>query len=142
MANINLRVATGPKSLISLVPMIDVMMILLVFFMVTSTYLDLDMMPAVQKSDEASETTGFQPDQPLALIIRIGSGGSTAVRGQPLDRSELSDLIRLRLAVEPLTPLVLLPSGGADIQALVSTMDIATLAGATRLRIIRLEGRP
>ena len=40
-------------SVISVVSMIDVMMILLFFFMVTSTYLNLDMVPALQKSDDA-----------------------------------------------------------------------------------------
>ena len=43
------RSRNGP--LISLVPMIDVMLILLVFFMVTSTYLNLDMIPAVRQQD-------------------------------------------------------------------------------------------
>ncbi|MEC9310117.1 MAG: biopolymer transporter ExbD, partial [Pseudomonadota bacterium] len=33
-----LKRASRPRALISLVPMIDVMLILLVFFMVTSTY--------------------------------------------------------------------------------------------------------
>ena len=35
------------KTLISLVPMIDVMLILLVFFMVTSTYLNLDILSLI-----------------------------------------------------------------------------------------------
>ena len=39
-------------ALITMTPLVDVMMILLVFFMVTSTYLDLDMMPMVQSDSE------------------------------------------------------------------------------------------
>ena len=46
------------KALISLVPLIDVMLILLVFFMVTSTYLNLDMIPFVERSEEAPAGAG------------------------------------------------------------------------------------
>ena len=41
-----------PQRLISLVPMIDVLLIMLVFFMVTSTYLDLDMIPVARAADD------------------------------------------------------------------------------------------
>lgn len=128
---------TGP--LISLVPMIDVMMILLVFFMVTSTYLDLDMIPAAQTADEATGTgSGPAP----TVMLRIGADGTPVLRGQPLSRQELARFLEGQLHSEPLTRLLILPSGGATTQALISVMDQATSAGATRLRVVRLEARP
>jgi len=144
MSTVRIRRPTSTPSLISLVSMIDVMMILLFFFMVTSTYLDLDMVPAVQQADESSEapppTTA--PGADGAILVRIGADGGAVVGGTALTLDALSDMIRTRLSDAPLTPVVLLPSGGADMQALISVMDRLTLAGVQRLRVIRLEAQP
>lgn len=126
-----------PRALISLVPMIDVMLILLVFFMVTSTYLNLDMIPAVQPSEGAA--TG-RPQAPAGtLMIRLGADGIPVLRGTALDAKTLQATLSAAVAEEPLTQVVILPSGAAQTQALITVMDSAALAGVTRLRVLRLE---
>jgi len=129
---------SGP--LISLVPMIDVMLILLVFFMVTSTYLNLDMIPAVrQQQEQRAAVTGVSSD---TVMIRLGSDGRPVIRGQALSAEQLEALLRQRLSADPLTQVLVLPSGGATTQALITVMDVVTRVGAERLRVIRLEARP
>ena len=139
MAALSLTRPSRPRALISLVPMIDVMLILLVFFMVTSTYLNLDMIPAV-RSEQGGAAARAEPAG--TVMIRLGADGVPTVQGRPLDASALADLLSARLAGEPLTQVLVLPSGAASTQALISVMDVATRAGATRLRVIRLEARP
>ena len=53
--------------------MIDVMLILLVFFMVTSTYLNLDMIPAADRSEDTAEATSADTGAGT-LLIRLGAG--------------------------------------------------------------------
>jgi biopolymer transport protein ExbD len=140
---ITLRRPTPPKAVISLVPMIDVMLILLVFFMVTSTYLNLDMIPAVSQSDSPSEASNPGRSEGSApLLIRLGADGVPAVQGRGQSRTSLSALITSRIQQDPLTQVILLPSGAAHMQSLVSVMDLATTAGAVRMRVIRLEAKP
>ncbi|UWQ26958.1 biopolymer transporter ExbD (plasmid) [Leisingera aquaemixtae] len=128
-----------PRALISLVPMIDVMLILLVFFMVTSTYLNLDMIPAVKPSEGAAGT----PQSPAGtLMIRLGADGVPVLRGTALDAETLQAALAAAVAGEPLTQVVILPSGAAQTQALITVMDSAALAGVTRLRVLRLEAAP
>lgn len=141
MANLTLKRPIKPKALISLVPMIDVMLILLVFFMVTSTYLNLDMIPAVRQQDQ-SQAAASDGQATGTLMIRLGSDGAAVIRGRPFADSELEDVLRQRLADEPLTQVVVLPSGAATTQSLISVMDVATRAGVVRLRVIRLQARP
>ena len=134
-----------PRALISLVPMIDVMLILLVFFMVTSTYLDLDMIPAARRSDAPADAPTASPGQGAGagtLLIRIGADGVPVLRGQRLDPTALADRLARQVAEAPLTQVLLLPSPAARTQALVSVMDLATTAGITRLRVVRLEASP
>ena len=131
-----------PKALISLVAMIDVLLILLVFFMVTSTYLDLDMIPAVSQQESAGAAAETPADTPLPVLVRIGADGRPVVQGRAMDLAELDRLLRDRLATSPATPMLILPTGLATTQALVSVMDTGTRAGVLNLRVIRLEERP
>lgn len=133
---------TADRPLISLVPMVDVMLILLVFFMVTSTYLNLDMIPFVDRSDEQPPTAAaaaVAPGDATTLLVRISADGRTFLAGEALDASALQAAVSDRLADNPLLSVVLLPSTQARTQDLVTAMDLLTTAGATRLRLMQLE---
>lgn len=137
---LTLRRPRPAPALISLVAMIDVLLILLVFFMVTSTYLNLDMIPAVSQDSGARQITDGERAQPL--LVRIGADGQPVIRGKPVSLDQFDTLIRSRLNTEPTLPVMILPTGVARTQALVSVMDTATKAGARQVRVIRLEARP
>lgn len=129
-----------PKALISLVPMIDVMLILLVFFMVTSTYLNLDMIPAVKRADDPSQAAPQSAEGAgTTLMIRIGADGIPTLRGVGMETPALEALFVDRLQSSSALRVLVLPSGAADMQALVSVLDAATRAGVTNLRVVRLE---
>jgi len=120
-------------ALITMTPLVDVMLILLVFFMVTSTYLDLDMMPMVQSEAESSgSNSGPSP----TLLIRITADGAAVLRGQPLSAAVLS----AALQENPNARVLILPSGGSNVQGLVSAIQTVTEAGADNVRVVRLEG--
>jgi biopolymer transport protein ExbD len=127
------RPAAGIRP-ISVVPLVDVLLILLVFFMVTSTYLDLDTVPVSEAASDAPAPAAAAS----TLLVRIGADGSLATGGRTLAPGDLAAVLAERLAADPDLALVLLPSPRAKVQALVTAMDGATLAGATRIRVLRL----
>jgi biopolymer transport protein ExbD len=147
------RKRLGP--LISMTPMIDVLFILLVFFMVTSTFLDLDMIPLIggarpgpQSPAQSSPKSSPAPPAPRepapefgSLLVRLGADGRTYVAGQAVDPAALTAMVSLRLAVRPSTPIMVLPSGSATTQSLVSLMDALTRAGARDVRVVRFEAQ-
>jgi biopolymer transport protein ExbD len=141
VASLTLKRPARARALISLVPMIDVMLILLVFFMVTSTYLNLDMIPAVRQQDQAQAPATESPPAGT-IMIRLGADGVPVIRGQAISNANLETLLRQRLAQEPLTQVMILPSGAAKTQGLITVLDVATRAGVVRLRVIRLQARP
>lgn len=130
------------RSPISLVAMIDVLMILLVFFMVTSTYLNLDMIPMAERREASAAPSPTSGPGTGRLLLRLGADGRVHLQGQALDPSDLTGALSARLAEAPDLEIIVLPSGGAAVQALVSVMDNAVAAGASRVRIVRLEARP
>jgi biopolymer transport protein ExbD len=123
---------------VSLVPLIDVLLILLVFFMVTSSYLDLDMIPAVQPEQGNAGATD-PAERGETVLVRLGADGIPVVSGQPVP---VADLPARLGALDPDVNLVILPSGAAQTQGLVTLLDAAATAGITRLRVIRLEAQP
>ena len=135
---------------ISMTPLVDVMLILLIFFMVTSTYLDLDMMPLAggdrsgAPGAELSTAPGADATQTAlaesgSLLVRLGAAGRTFVSGQPVDLVALKAIVLTRLTANPDTPILILPSGSASTQALVSVMDLLGETGARTVKVIRIE---
>jgi biopolymer transport protein ExbD len=109
--------------------------------MVTSTYLNLDMIPAVEQNEDApaAPTDAAQEAGP-PLLIRLGADGVPTIRGRALDTASLESLLLDRVQSDPFTRVLILPSGAADMQALVLLMDTATRLGVTNMSVIRLEG--
>jgi biopolymer transport protein ExbD len=129
-----LKRTKSPQRLISLVSMIDVLLIMLVFFMVTSTYLNLDMIPMAKSSDETASTTPATETQ--TVMIRLGGDGRTYLQGRPTQLSKLAATLQSRGSN---TSVLILPSARASTQNLVTLLDTLTTAGLTRLRIVQLE---
>ncbi|RVT84137.1 biopolymer transporter ExbD [Rhodobacteraceae bacterium CCMM004] len=137
------RAARRGSVRVSLVAMIDVLMIMLVFFMVTSTYLDLDMVPVADRAAEAPPPVGAAGQSGGArALIRIGGDGRAHLGGRAIAAADLPAALARRVAADPGLEVIVLPSGNAPVQALVTVMDAATGAGVSRLRVVRLEGRP
>ena len=131
-----------PPRLISLVSMIDVLLIMLVFFMVTSTYLNLDMIPVAQSSDEPPPLTQSSRPQntgpKVPLMIRLGADGAPYLRGQKASFVALRERVLDHVSRDPQSAVLILPSPRADTQSLVALMDVLTRAGAEHLRILQL----
>jgi len=131
------------RSLISLVPLVDVLLIMLVFFMVTSTYLDLDMIPAVERAEEEAAEAAAAPGAASgALLIRLAPDGRAWLRGRPLSEAELRAVLAERAAAGPAGEVSVLASPRAEVQALVALMDLAADTGLARLRVLRTEAGP
>ncbi len=126
------------SAVIRLVPMIDVLMILLVFFMVTSTWLNLRMIPLAAQADAPAPARAGPAPSASTLLIRLDAAGQALLRGQPIAANALAELLRSRREADPALSVVLLPSGQASNQDLVSLLEITTEAGIERLRIVRM----
>jgi biopolymer transport protein ExbD len=157
----------GPGARVTLVPLIDVLFILLVYFMVTSVYLDLDMIPAAggdpvqnpaagdAESADGGDSAGAEGRPPGgaaaapgdaalagALLVRIAPDGQAVLRGTRLRPGALEERLRAEARRRPDIEVVLLPSPRAPVQALATALDALARAGIPRSRILRLEGAP
>lgn len=137
-----IRRTQAQPAAISLVSMIDVLMILLIFFMITSTYAELGMLPLAETPEEPLAETAEVATGASTLLIRLGPDGVPRLQGRAQDAGSLTALLRAHLAQRPTGSVTVLPSGNASAQALVSLLDVATAAGVQNLRVLRLEAAP
>lgn len=119
---------------INLTPLIDVVFLLLIFFMVTTTF----NRHAALKVDlpEASATPVEEPDQRLELVI--DREGRYFLNGTPLVNTQANTLMAaLRQAIQDQTeiPMVIRADARTPHQAVVTAMDAAARVGLTRLSI-------
>ncbi|MEM9247614.1 MAG: biopolymer transporter ExbD [Pseudomonadota bacterium] len=135
-----------PSPRVTLVPLIDVLFILLVYFMVTSVYLDLDMIPAGGTAEDPQTnvppTVTEAPQETQTLLLRIDASGQAVLRGQALGPDALRSALEQALAERPGLTVLILPSPVAPTQALATTLDALTQVGVRDTRLIRIEAEP
>ena len=141
------RRGTDAAAAISLVSMIDVLMIMLVFFMVTSTFLDLDMLPLAAPDGEvppdgAPAAGPAEPVEARTVMVRIGGDGGARLGGRAVPPDALAAALAAALADRPGATVSVLASGHARTADLVRVMDAALEAGAPAIRLLRLERAP
>lgn len=110
---------------LNLTPMIDVVFLLLVFFMLVSRFGQLDGVPLALAGGSAPGWSG------APRLVDVRPDG-LSLNGSPREAAELiADLRRLMPA--PDAPVVLRPQDGADVQRLVAVIDLLRDAGITQI---------
>lgn len=115
------------KARIEIIPMIDIMLFLLVFF----AMLTLRMIPTTgQLSKLPTSSTAAAIPAPK-LLIEIRSGGLLFIEGQPVTAEQISALVRQR---DP-TRLAVTIAGNDDasLQHVMSVIDAVRKGGATQI---------
>ncbi|MCG7625388.1 ExbD/TolR family protein [Epibacterium sp. Ofav1-8] len=123
-------------SLISLVPMIDVLLILLVFFMVTSTYLNLNMLPVRNPAPKSGVSAGADPE---VILIRLSAEGRVRIGNRYVEMGQLQEHLQDFTARPDTLRVLILPSAAASTQSLVSVLETVAQADVRQVQILRLE---
>ena len=127
---------------INLAPLIDVVFILLLFFVVTTTFtretqLKVDL-------PEAVSGTALPASDSQQLEVLISVDGAFELNGNPLANNDLNTLMdALRIESDGDTSLAVMLSADAKApyQSVVTAMDAASKLGFSHLRITTLEAQ-
>ncbi|MBF7731335.1 ExbD/TolR family protein [Pseudomonas sp. N040] len=125
---------------IPLISLIDVVFILLLFFVVTTTFTRETQLKV--ELPEASSGTLPEPTELKQLEIVIGADSSYLLNGQALLKSDLDNLMRAlqkESEGDNSLPLIISADGQAPHQAVITAMDAAGKLGFSHLRITTVE---
>lgn len=115
------------RARIGLTPLIDVVFILLVFFMLASSFLDER---AIDVDAPAARLAGASIEGALLLEVR-GDGLRLAARS--VSEAQLVELLGEHAARDPQQRVVIRPLPGVSLQRTVDLLDLVTAAGLSRV---------
>ncbi len=131
---VRLDTAKSPRrSTISLTPLIDVVFILLLFFMLTSRFQHYQAMPL---NVPASDTINTNQSERNALSINLQSNGTIAINGAaPVDQKELATSVLVVEAMQDELPVIVSTGADVTLSALTQLMDRLSAAGLTSVSL-------
>ena len=131
--------SVGPGELVlNLTPMIDVVFLLLIFFMLATTFLDpereidLDLPRA-----DSSQARDAEADE---LVINVLRDGRLKLGAEPVDRDGLLAALRRAARVDPTTAVTIRGDREVTHEAVVGVMDACGQAGLRNLSVGTIEG--
>ena len=111
---------------LNLTPLIDMVFLLLMFFLLTTQFIEEDgigvRLPAAASCIDTEQKR---------VTVVLTSQGKVYLKGQPLQKEDLAP--RLRELIGPETTVILKGDKEAQLQQAVSIMEQAKLAGAARI---------
>lgn len=118
------------RPLVSLTPLIDVVFILLVFFMLASSFLDWRMLEVNVPAPGAAAAAA---ERPLRLALRPDGW---YLDGAAVSRLDLQRRVAEHLAQRPDSAILVQPGAGVALQAAVDALEHLMAAGASRVALI------
>jgi biopolymer transport protein ExbD len=130
------RFARRNKPEISIAPLIDMVFILLIFFLVTTSFVR-ETGVSVQKPKAASA----QSLKKTSVLVAVTKDGTVHMEGHRVSLPTVRALVRRQLSVNPDTPVIIVADAAAQMGAVVNVMDECKLAGARNVSIAAKKER-
>lgn len=117
---------------INITPMLDIVFIMLIFFIVTTSFVK-------EKGLEVSRPTNSPPKEIKhdrgPIVVRIDSSGLISVKGRVLEPNAVRANLEREKSEKPESPLIIAAHPDADTQALVVILDAAKAVGIESVNV-------
>lgn len=126
-------------STLSLTPLIDVVFLLLIFFLVASRFAQEDRRIPIELPSATSATP--MTEQPKELVVDIDSDGQFVLNGNDVSLEELETELVRAVASNPVHQSVVIRADRrVEFQAVVSVMDLCNRTGVADYTVTTQEG--
>ncbi|MDD5375783.1 biopolymer transporter ExbD [Acidithiobacillus sp.] len=131
----NLRPRVSEEPEINVISMVDIVLVLLLFFMVTSSFvhqshLSMDL-------PKAQQATAGEPKTPIT--IDLSAAGQVRMNKQVVPMSDLAGQLKALAAKDPERVIVLRADKNTTQQYVIDVLDAAQEAGLTRISFATLS---
>ena len=126
--------AGSDEAEVDMTPMLDIVFIMLIFFIVTATFVNERGLDVTRPdSDEPPKT------QSVTILISISESGVISVEGRDIDVRAVRANVERLIAENPESSVVIQADPQSESKVLVGVMDQARLAGAAGVSIAELN---
>lgn len=127
---------------INLIPLIDVLLVILIFLMITTTYSRFTELQIQLPTADAERAR----QQPQEIVVSVSARGVYSVNKQVMEQKDvtsLADQLRTVAGAGAQAPVVIVNADAqATHQAVVNVMEAARLAGLSRLTFATQSAQP
>ena len=122
---------------IDLTPMLDVVFILLIFFVVTATFLSESAIDAAS-SDRSDAPPPEDMEESRNILVELGQNNEITLNGEPrpVTTSQIRPNIDRLRAENPAATVIIRPHQRSSVETLVLVMDAARQAGILDISIV------
>jgi biopolymer transport protein ExbD len=120
------------KSLVNLTPLIDVVFILLIFFMLASNFIKWHSLEL-----SVSEPDEIVLDHQVLSVIHIDKNGNFALNSTVLPLDEIIGKVRQRILSNPDHPVVIQPEKGSPLQLLVDALEKLKITSGSNISLAK-----
>lgn len=121
---------------VDMTPMLDIVFIMLIFFIVTTSFASEVGIPVAGTASEPKDRT-VEPAE--ALAIRIEDGNIVRIDGRTVTVGSVAANLQAALAAEPDRQVVILAGAGSDAGTLVAVADAVRSTGKTTVPVAALN---
>ena len=119
---------------INITPMLDIVFIMLIFFIVTTSFVKESGIDMTRPSNQPPKTEKISD----VIFVKIDPSGQIFVKERPTDVRAVRANIESGLALKPDASVVVAASRDADAGLLVRVVDQARVAGAERVSVVAI----
>ncbi len=127
------RARSGRRVLVNVTSLIDVLFMLLIFFMVSTTFVEQPGMKLDLPAAKSAEVSKVE-----ALVLNLYQDGNMSLNGQTITMDKLEEELRAGLSQSPEGALNLFADKNATHGKVIEVMDIARQAGIKKLVVATL----
>ena len=117
---------------INITPMLDIVFIMLIFFIVTTSFIK-------EKGLEVSRPSTSPPKQVEQkkgpIVVKIDASGNIMLKGRLLERKAVQANLEREKAEKPDSPLIIAAHPDAETDALVTILDAADAVGVASVSV-------
>ena len=130
---------SGAAGTLSLTPLIDVVFLLLIFFLVTSKFDEQERRLPIELPVATSATP--MTERPREITVAVDREGGLYANGQPVTPEELETVLRRAVANNPTHQLVVIRADASvPFQPVVLVMDLCNRTGVADYTVTTQEG--
>ncbi len=123
-----LRPRQSAVTVLNITPMIDVVFILLVFFMLATNFANFRLIRV-----DTPEETKVVDEAEAAIVILLKEDGSVLFDAEPIEPDRLTEAVARVIAIDPGRAFLIRPEEGVSLQRAIDAFGEARAAGAVAI---------
>lgn len=124
---------------INITPMLDIVFIMLIFFIVTTSFVREQGLDISRPSQAEQEVV--QQDDSLPIVVRIDQVSMITINNRRVEADAVRANLERERAQNPRSPLIVAAHPDSETNALVRVLDAANIVGISQISVATESGR-